>query len=96
MINDTCKFCNNTVEHDVSANMILICPECKKVIKITCDYGFGPILPCDIYVGSEIVATIKDGYILVSKVFNFEIQLKEESKDLAVYNEAVRAIQQYL
>lgn len=33
---------------------------------------------------------------LVSKVFNFEIQLKEESKDLAVYNEAVRAIQQYL
>lgn len=35
MVYDTCKFCNSKFEHGVSGNMILICPDCKKMIKIT-------------------------------------------------------------
>ena len=50
-VNEICKFCNKKFEYENSANMIIICPECKKVVKIICDYGFGSILPCDILVG---------------------------------------------
>lgn len=95
-VNEICKFCNKKFEYENSANMIIICPECKKVVKIICDYGFGSILPCDILVGSKIVGKIEDGDKLISKEFGFEIKLKEGHKDLAIYNEATKIIQQYL
>jgi len=95
-VNEICKFCNKKFEYENSANMIIICPECKKVVKIICDYGFGSILPCNILVGSKIVGTIEDGDKLISKEFGFEIKLKEGHKDLAIYNEATKIIQQYL
>ena len=60
------------------------------------DYGFGSILPCNILVGSKIVGTIEDEDKLISKEFDFEIKLKEGHKDLAIYNEATKIIQQYL
>ena len=95
-VNEICKFCNKKFEYENSANMIIICPECKKVVKIICDYGFGSILPCDILVGSKIVGKIEDGDKLISKEFGFEIKLKEGHKDLAIYNETTKIIQQYL
>lgn len=95
-VNEICKFCNKKFEYENSANMIIICPECKKVVKIICDYGFGSILPCNILVGSKIVGKIEDGDKLISKEFGFEIKLKEGHKDLAIYNEATKIIQQYL
>ena len=95
-VNEICKFCNKKFEYENSANMIIICPECKKVVEIICDYGYGPILPCNILVGSKIVGTIEDGDKLISKEFGFEIKLKEGHKDLAIYNEATKIIQQYL
>ena len=95
-VNEICKFCNKKFEYENSANMIIICPECKKVVEIICDYGYGPILPCNILVGSKIVGTIEDEDKLISKEFDFEIKLKEGHKDLAIYNEATKIIQQYL
>ena len=96
MKSEVCKFCNNNVEYENLANMIIICPKCKNVVTSISEYGFGSILPCYILVGSKIVGTIEDGDKLISKEFGLEINLKEGHKDLAIYNEATKIIQQYL
>lgn len=92
----TCKFCGKIFKHGVSGNMIIFCPNCRKSAGSISDYGFGPIVPCDIYLGEKVIGNISEGYILQSKLFNLNMRLNGEYKNLAVYQEAEEIIQTYL
>jgi len=91
-----CKFCGKIFEHGVSGNMIIFCPNCKKDTGSISDYGFGPITPCDIYLGDKIIGTISKDYFLTSKQFGVQKQLTGRYANLAAYHEAENIIQSYL
>ena len=62
-----CNNCNKEFEHGISGNMIIFCPYCKKCTGSISDYGFGPIVPCDIYLGDKIIASMPSMTELISK-----------------------------
>lgn len=92
----TCKFCGKKFNHGVSANMIIYCPNCKKLTGSISDYGFGPITPCDIYLGETKIGNISRDYILSSSQYKIHKKLSGEYADLAVYHEAEEIMQAYL
>ena len=53
-----CNNCNKDFKHGISGNMIIYCPYCKKCTGSISDYGFGPIVPCDVYLGDKIIASM--------------------------------------
>lgn len=74
-----CKSCNNKVEYELRANCIIFCPNCFQTVFIECEYGFGPVTPCYIFLGKiEIgkVIEVNDKYILKSQYFNEDVELK--------------------
>lgn len=83
-----CKYCNKVFEHGVSANMIIFCPNCKKSTGSISDYGFGPIVPCDIYVGEKIIASIPTMHKLQSTYLDLDRELSGKYADLQIYHEA--------
>lgn len=90
----TCKHCGQAFDYDISGNDIYFCPYCKKATDCVCDYGFGPITPCTVWLGPEPVAEITGWhqYILSSQRFGFTKLLKGGYADLAVYTEATEII----
>lgn len=91
-----CNNCEKFFKHGVSGNMIIFCPICKKSTGSISDYGFGPITPCDIYLGEKIIGSISKDYILQSACYNFEKKLTGTYANLAVYSEAEEYIKSYL
>ena len=55
---ERCKYCNQDVEYEISANFIVFCPHCKNYMFLLCEYGFGPVVPCRILLGKEEIATV--------------------------------------
>ena len=67
-----CRYCNSLIEYRETANYMLFCPECKKPISLVCEYGFGPVTPCSVFLGNDAVAEIikeSDNYIL--KIYDY-------------------------
>lgn len=67
-----CRYCNCLIEYRETANYILFCPECKKQISLICEYGFGPVTPCSVFLGNNAVAQIieeSNDYIL--KIYHY-------------------------
>ena len=57
-----CDKCSQQYNINLSANLIVICTKCKCGIYSECEYRYGPITPCDIYLGDERAGRI-DGNI---------------------------------
>lgn len=55
---EKCKQCNHEFEYEISSNLIVFCPYCKKYAFLLCEYGFGPVVPCKILLGQEEIATV--------------------------------------
>ena len=91
-----CNYCGKIFEHGISANMIIFCPHCKKSNGSISDYGFGPITPCDIYLGNVIIGHISRDYFLSSTEFKIQKQLSGKYAKLAVYHEAEDILKPYL
>ena len=91
-----CNICGTTFEHGVSANMIIFCPNCKKPTGSISDYGFGPITPCNIYLGKILIGQISSDNLLVSNQFKIRKKLSGEYANLAVYQEAEDILKHYL
>lgn len=53
-----CIACQSSYEFEGSANLLAFCPHCKQFDYMECEYGFGPVVPCRIYVGSEWIGTV--------------------------------------
>ena len=89
-----CDKCSQQYNINLSANLIVICTKCKCGIYSECEYGYGPITPCDIYLGDERAGKI-DGninYRLDSSRLNVHTALKKGYANLEVYKEATDII----
>ncbi len=87
-----CNNCNKEFEHGISGNMIIFCPYCKKCTGSISDYGFGPIVPCDIYLGDKIIASMPSMTELISKEFGLRRTLYGKYANLEVYYEVEKII----
>jgi len=85
MVSFHCKTCNSEYSVNAGANILMICPYCKNDIGSISDYGFGPIVPCEVYVGMEKVADLDDKYVLRSEKYGINQQMTGEYKDLGYY-----------
>lgn len=89
----TCVKCGQAFEIGFPANLIMICPQCKG-IRIECEYGFGPIVPCEIYAGSKEIAKINYAdprglrYRIDSDELGIHMELQKGYANLEVYEEA--------
>ena len=87
-----CKHCGYSYSAPITGNDIYLCPKCKTYISCLCDYGFGPIVPCNIFLGENIIATIEEHkrleYQLKSDALGIDIALTKGYKNLEVYHEA--------
>lgn len=90
----TCKKCGKTCCFTQTVNYIAICDACFSTIECECEYGFGPITPCEIYVGGKEVAKIVGGpsYRLESDTLNLHMDLQSGYEKLAVYAEATDVV----
>ena len=65
-----CKYCDAKFSVQDSANFSVICSHCKRLSHLECEYGFGPVTPCRIYLGEPYDRPLKiqhasyDGEIL--------------------------------
>lgn len=91
-----CNNCGKEFKHGISGNMIIFCPFCKKSTGSISDYGFGSIVPCDIYLGEKIIASIPSMNELISKEFGIKKTLCGKYKNLEIYSEAEKIIGEML
>ena len=90
-----CKSCNSEYQYEGYANLITFCPNCHKHDFLECEYGYGPVVPCRIYLGSEVIGMVtyfNDGrgpYQLKSKKYHLHVILRQsyleallEAKDI--------------
>ncbi len=79
-----CQKCNTDLEYELSANFIVFCPHCCSYVYLECEYGYGPVVPCNILLGTEIIAEVKydtynqNQYILQSEHFDIDIILQHK------------------
>lgn len=91
-----CIRCNREFEHANTGNMIIYCPYCKKSTGSVSDYGFGPIVPCDIYLGDKVIASMPTMNELVSKEFGIKMTLSGKYENLEIYREAEMIIDEIM
>jgi uncharacterized protein (DUF302 family) len=75
-----CKVCNHEIYYEPCANFIIFCPKCFKYTFLECEYGYGPVVPCHIYLGEKeigIVTEIKYKYFLQTQYSDEKIKLKK-------------------
>ena len=63
-----------------TANTMVFCPFCRKMIFLTCEAGYGPITPCNLYIGEEPAGSVvieNSTYILKSLYLFKVISLKQ-------------------
>lgn len=53
-----CAHCGNKYKYEAAANFMAFCPRCKKSDASECEYGYGPITPCKIYLGGETIGEV--------------------------------------
>ena len=86
-----CKYCDTKFERKIYGNYSVRCPHCHRLLEHLSDFGFGPVTPFHILVGSDVVGVVEDNgkdYYL-----NFQgeqIGLKES------YFNAVKEAEQYI
>ena len=81
-----CHKCKAEYEYDEYPNIMLFCPKCGHFDYMCCDFGFGPMAPCTISQGREVlgeVVTKENDYYLTSEKFKIEQKLNN------LYNEAL-------
>ena len=93
-----CKQCGHSYSGPTTGNDIYLCPKCNAYVGCLCDYGFGPIVPCNIFLGEKKIAKVeyrnrtKTEYKLKSDTYGINIPLTKGYKNLEVYDEATKII----
>ena len=94
-----CQKCHCEFDSGIRNNSLYICPKCNGYAGCECNYGFGSITPCRIYVGDKTVGKIvrsgKD-YKIVSLKLRLNRRLRSGYKDLEVYKEAAEIIKEII
>ena len=53
-----CHHCGTEYKYENFANVITFCPNCHKYDQLECEYGYGPVVPCRIYLGEEVIGIV--------------------------------------
>ena len=53
-----CGKCEIEYEYEGFANLIAFCPNCNSYDFLECEYGYGPVVPCRIYYGNEVIGMV--------------------------------------
>ena len=72
-----CKYCDAEFSVENVANFGVICSHCKRLIKLECEYGFGPATPCRIYHGEKLAGVVdyaNSNYYLRANTELFRLQ----------------------
>ena len=81
-----CHKCGTEYEYDGYPNIMIFCPKCGHFDYMCCDFGFGPVAPCTICQGREVlgeVITRENDHCLISEKFGLDQKLESR------YNEAL-------
>ena len=55
-----CKECNHEIYYEPCANFVIFCPKCLKYALGECEYGYGPVVPCHIYLGEKEIGIVTE------------------------------------
>ena len=58
MLKKQCEKCGFEYEYEGFANLMVFCPCCNEFDYLSCEYGFGPVVPCRIYHGKNVVGMV--------------------------------------
>ena len=53
-----CGRCEFEYEYEGFVNLITICPNCNSYDFMECEFGYGPVVPCRIYHGNEVIGMV--------------------------------------
>ena len=90
-----CNKCKKEYKIPLSANFMYFCPACREYNGCECEYGFGPIAPCGIYLGEKLIGQIlgeNDAYRLECEEMGVNVPLTKGYENLGAYQEAVDII----
>ena len=92
MCSHKCKHCNHEIQYSPCANFILICPNCLNAY-LDCEYGYGPVVPCRIFLGEKEIGVIETrGYLYLLKTQYSDEIIELENKYLEALEEAIAVI----
>ena len=83
-----CRYCDAKFSVQGSANFSVICSYCNRLIKLECEYGFGPVTPCRIYLGEQLIGVVD--------CVNHNYYLREHTKLLRLNKSYLEAIHEAL
>lgn len=90
-----CIYCDTKFSVEICANFSVICPCCKRSIYLECEYGFGPVTPCQIYLGEKAVGIVESkgtNYYLNMETKNINLS----STNLEAISEAEKIIKEHM
>ena len=78
--NVSCTDCGRSYTVEETGNTMVFCPSCRKMIFLTCEAGYGPVTPCNLYIGEEPAGSVvieNSTYILKSLYLSKVIPLQQ-------------------
>ena len=86
-----CKYCDTEMKETIYANYSIRCPYCYRLLKHSSDFGFGPVTPFYICVGSE------DAGVVESHSNNYKLKFQgREIRLTKTYFDAVEEAEEYV
>lgn len=55
-----CKYCDKKFERQIYGNYSVRCPYCYRLLEHVSDFGFGPVTPFYISIGSEVIGIVEN------------------------------------
>lgn len=83
-----CQYCGAKTSVERSANFSVLCPHCKRTIGGECEYGYGPVTPCRMYYGKEIVGMLDH----TDCPYNDQYYVEIKGKKIPLKNAYLKAI----
>lgn len=76
-----CKECNYEINYSPNANFIIFCPKCLSRTHFECERGYGPVTPCQIYLGEVEIAYVRndDNRYYLKTIYDTEIRLLQNT-----------------
>ena len=90
-----CRECRQAIQYTPCANFIVFCPHCLQYTFLECEYGYGSVVPCYIYMGEKEIGIItqKEDYRYYLQTLYFDEIIKLEQSYLEALKEAIALVE---